>query len=494
MQTVRKYIVNFAAQKLLNVAPDKVTALAEEQKMACLSHRLPIEMMSSTYTGMEQQKKQVEAHLRVALKIEDGFRTIQTVCPSEPILAEGAWTVMHRSDFDAPSAMQSILSGFSVNQGDRGELVALLLLILARDAAVAPKDEQSRSNAERRVFSVITFLECLFQLGGRGRMPPRRSSRHQTIHRNDIFEARPSLYKTEEEANRSLKDAFADAKMHFNHFIKVHDRKLLCPKYLLFFASRGIGVLCGNSQGGIDAFLPFTYRGSQLTLENMGVILWQFKNDGRYTSGVKEWVFDAMNPYELGLFHEEADAVVPVIRVVFALAGKIPCLKVRPRPPPLVPSPTFTAEGSKTKRNSSRPGKSRSWSPTKARARAMSKGKGKAKEGDVEEEPQEPKKFTAYDIWCSGLTSDTYAPITERSEKIWASILRTSQEWKKIYKSPSHKYTQLRQSQNPGAAAQAGFFSSWVRADLLDVSDSEESSGTSQRRSSSSPPSSSQSP
>ena len=42
----------------------------------------------------ERQKKQVEGHLRVALKIESGFRTMETVCPSGPILAEGACSVM----------------------------------------------------------------------------------------------------------------------------------------------------------------------------------------------------------------------------------------------------------------------------------------------------------------------------------------------------------------------------------------------------------------
>ena len=99
---IRRYIVPFAAQKLIRMSYFHPRPLTPEQQLACLAHRLPIEFVSGTYASVEQQKKQVEGHLRVALKIEGGFRTMETVCPSEPVLAEGACSVMGWPHFDAP--------------------------------------------------------------------------------------------------------------------------------------------------------------------------------------------------------------------------------------------------------------------------------------------------------------------------------------------------------------------------------------------------------
>ncbi|THH20899.1 hypothetical protein EW146_g544 [Bondarzewia mesenterica] len=385
LKGVRAGIVEFAAHKLLDADSCDVPALSREQKLAILSHRLPVEF-SPTYAGEAQQKKQLKSHLRVAMKIEKDFCSMQSVCPSEPILAEGAWSVMLRKDFDAPKALLSIVNGFAVHQGDRGELVALLLLILARDAAVAKNLGGRSMTAEHRVFSVTTFLECLFRLEGSS----------GNVRCDDILEALPSAYRTKQEASRALKDTFADAKMHFNHFIKVHELSLLRQNYLLFFASRGIGILSPNSQAGIDAFIPFTYRDDRLQRGNMGVILLKFKTDHRYTANIRKEEFDLMDPYDFGLFCEEKDAAVPLIRIVFAMGGRAPSLKTRPP--------------------------------------AAIQNLGTGWNGDT------PKRYTAYDIWCSGLTSEVYAPISESSEEVWRSILHSAPDWRTVDVPTYHKF------------------------------------------------------
>ena len=245
------------------------------------------------YESLEQQQKQIEGHMRVPLKIESGFRTMETICPSEPILAEGAFSVMGWDDFDAPKALQSILSSFSVYRSDRGELVALLLLTLARDNAVrtsirklyypevgsAHSDANSDSIAAcNRVISVCGFLKELFVLTGPTPDDAQnsRGARKDVLY-EDILSAGPSVFKSDEEKDRPLKETFAKAKMHFNHFIKIHDRSLLRREYLLYLASRGIGALCATSRAGIDAFVPFMFKGSMMKPDNVGVILFQFK-------------------------------------------------------------------------------------------------------------------------------------------------------------------------------------------------------------------------
>src|ERR1700730_2141080 len=130
--SVKEDIIKFAAGKLLNADPS-IQEFNTHQQLACLSQRLPIEFNSTTWITQQDEKKQVEGHLRICLKADQNFESMVTVSPSEPLLSEGAYFVMQRPSFDAPEAMKSVLDGFSVHKGDRGELLGLLLLILAHD-------------------------------------------------------------------------------------------------------------------------------------------------------------------------------------------------------------------------------------------------------------------------------------------------------------------------------------------------------------------------
>lgn len=142
-------IVEFAAQKLIRydtaAQPEKLTI---EQELACLSAQLPIEFMSSTSTQVEMD--QVAHRMHVCLLIDESFYWITSLNPSEPIVSEG---VLMTDMFNAPAALSHVLSGFSVHQGDHSELVAMLLLTMARDRIAA--------NGVNGVFGVTPFLETL---------------------------------------------------------------------------------------------------------------------------------------------------------------------------------------------------------------------------------------------------------------------------------------------------------------------------------------------
>jgi hypothetical protein len=122
---VKRNIIGFAQLKLINEHPAKaVPGLKPHQRLACLAQRLAVEFNSTTHTGFLQEQERVEGHMRVCLRVEDGFESTKTVSPSEPILAEAAAAFMSGDyDFDAPEALKSVLEGFSINPGDRGELV-----------------------------------------------------------------------------------------------------------------------------------------------------------------------------------------------------------------------------------------------------------------------------------------------------------------------------------------------------------------------------------
>jgi len=67
----------------------------------------------------------------VCLKTDAAFESMITVSASEPLLSEAAYSIMAQPSFNVPKAMKSVLEGFSINKGDRGEF--LVILIVARD-------------------------------------------------------------------------------------------------------------------------------------------------------------------------------------------------------------------------------------------------------------------------------------------------------------------------------------------------------------------------
>ena len=373
--SVREDIVGFAVGKLLNADPS-TQDFTLDQMLACLSQRLPIQFNSTTYISQTSERKQVEGHMRICLKIDAALESMETVSSSEPLLSEAAYVIMARESFDPLKAFKSVLEGFAIHKGDRGEFLALLLLTLARDQAVGPPDNSGRPAC--RSFDLASFVY--------GR----------------LFRESPSAAEL-----KNLQEDFPGAKMHFNHFIKLHDFKSINKKHLLLRMTRGAGVLCANNHRSIDAVNVFLQFGTKLTINNLGLILYQIKNDASYTHNPKWGFLESMNPYDIGIL-EQGDAAVPLIRIFFALAAKTPSLRVRRHPP----SPNYNA--------------------------------------------------VIYDIWIAGLSSEFLNPIDPHQAHIWDALLQASYSWKDTYKAPTMVAKELRRSLNPGAAGDGGHWSSWA--------------------------------
>jgi hypothetical protein len=129
---------------------------------------MPIEFNSTNYIAQVSERKQVEGHMRVCLKIDAAFESMVTVSASEPILAEAAYFIMAQKFFNAPVRLKSVLEGFAVHRGEHGEFVALLLLTLARDAAVGPPGNDGRpkiSSIRGSFFHVRTYISAQYQTG-----------------------------------------------------------------------------------------------------------------------------------------------------------------------------------------------------------------------------------------------------------------------------------------------------------------------------------------
>jgi hypothetical protein len=142
-----------------------------------------------------------------------------------------------------------------------GVNLALLLLILARDKAVGPPDENGHPQSQLRFFDFASF-----------------SSKY-------LFR------QSATSALGTLQQEFPFARMHFNHFVKLHDFKSINRESLLLLMTRGAGVLCANSQAKIDAVTPFLKSGTKLSVDNLGLILYQMKNDSDYNTQPKTEAF-----------------------------------------------------------------------------------------------------------------------------------------------------------------------------------------------------------
>ncbi|KAF8336008.1 hypothetical protein F5887DRAFT_1063318 [Amanita rubescens] len=293
--SVREDIMIFAVAKLLNADPYKGD-FTVDQMLACLSRRLPIQINPTNYVSQAAERKQVEAHMRVCLDIDVVFDSMETVASSEPLLSEAAYSIMARESFDPVKAFKSVLEGFAVHKGDHGEFIALLLLTLARDQAVGPPVKW-RTHPECRFFDFASFVHGY------------------------LFSKSPSASGLE-----NLQHEFPDAKMHFNHFIKLLDFKSVDKKCL--FGSN-------DPRCWLTVFLK---SGTKLAIDNLGLILYRISNDPHYTHIPEPKLFESMNPYDVGIL-KEGDAPVPVIRIIFALAAQTPSLHVIRHDP----SPAYNA-------------------------------------------------------------------------------------------------------------------------------------------------------
>lgn len=143
--------------------------------VACLAIRLGLEFDSMTRAAKEREHEQVEAHMRVCLTVHGGFETVVTASPSEPILAEAARYLIKKSGLDLPSSLLMELKGRGIKKSYRGELVMVLLMIMAVDiaselhptpptpstTAFAPKDTVVDAVDEPRARPLLQILQAL---------------------------------------------------------------------------------------------------------------------------------------------------------------------------------------------------------------------------------------------------------------------------------------------------------------------------------------------
>ncbi|KAH9015441.1 hypothetical protein EDB83DRAFT_2321310 [Lactarius deliciosus] len=292
-EDVRRSIIYFAVQKLLcgNSAHGN---LSNAQIYAVLSQRLALDIntpqylfdLSSPLNAMRTMHEQIVNHMRVCMAVGSGIESLRGIASSEPILLEAASIIMLWSSFDFPRALSLVLTGFSIDQGDRGELLVAAFFTWACDQLTA-------------LFGKL-FTKSMY---------------------SSISGNFPSLCHTK--SQRPFEEVFKEANMHFNHVVKPQVQKLLARRFLLYFMARGAAALGANCQPGFDAVYPYLYGSLDLNVKNVGFIIVQVKNDSSASGSDYASIFKKMDPFKCGLLGD-SDKVngrfpIPIIRILFSL-------------------------------------------------------------------------------------------------------------------------------------------------------------------------------
>ncbi|KAI9430204.1 hypothetical protein H4582DRAFT_1820313, partial [Lactarius indigo] len=404
-EEIRVNLLDFAVQKLLCGKPgDK--SLTEAQMYAVLSQRLALDINTPQYLfnsaspldAMRTMHEQIANHMRVCVAVGGGIESLRGIAPSEPILSEAASDIMLSKEFDLPRALSLVLTGFSVDQGDRGELLVAAFFAWARDRAIKQQLPRPRERVCFHFRSTISSNICFLNQHSKGC----RTS------------CRPSV-------TQGHKDRFGkvfgkgQATMHFNHVVKPQVQKLLARRFLLYFMTRGAAALGANCQPGFDAVYPYLYDSFDLDVKKVGFIIVQVKNDSNTSRSDDLKIFQNMDPFKCGILDlsdtEDGQFPIPIIRIVFSISGpdSITCMDYN-----------------------------------------------KPSDGAVSLGKDGQPLFTSYDFMCSGI--GLFGPVGDSLE-VWRALVNKPDRWSSFYNVP---VPNVLRSQLPGCGDREGHFDSWL--------------------------------
>ena len=404
-QFLRRGAMRFAVAKLLNwptASLDK-WAMKPDEMIACLCARLPIEFENCS----PLQHKFVESHMRICLIVNPDEQSMVCLSSSEPVLAEAAFIGMKNCVIDILDALKVLLAKYGVNRDDRGELVVLLILLLARDQAICENNEEAMWKYPR-LMDISRYL--------RPPERPRHPVEPNLIEWNRVLtvpEYLRSLFGEIVEIQDDIDQLLESTRMHFNHFIRSADERVLQSQYLAAFLMRGAALRCPSAQLYVDAAIPFSTE-DVIGRFTTSSILIRVKNSADYDSDPVWELFDEMEQYSLGIVDRERRYLPPVVRIVFALAASRPSVK-----------------------------------------------------GRIEHvQVADGKSYVAVDIWCAGVSVEklpcirgTWDPVRHPHRASWNSLLALSQGWMSRYVPPGGKDAKgYLQNMTPCAADDPSFW------------------------------------
>lgn len=147
--------------------------------------------------------------------------------PSEPLIAEAA--ARHMQQIDVPNILASFLDHTLMDESERVDVVARMLLTLAHDAAITsqasgPLDLDIGSSVFSTPVKVLDFITALV-----GKQ-----------HAATIFDSLPDNIFSNDSSPITFREAFDDAVVHFTHFGKAKNKSVINDEGAWIAMARGM--------------------------------------------------------------------------------------------------------------------------------------------------------------------------------------------------------------------------------------------------------------
>jgi hypothetical protein len=234
----------------------------EHHVFAALSFRLSLDVCLQNPTSISLTRTAVNSFMRVVISIDQDTGIMDTLTPSEPVLAiaamqhlcyEANWTNSIRT------LTKKLLEAGLIEKGHKGELYARLVLILAHDWVrwarhFQPETSESVPESVQEIQPTFTVSDFLTALYGKDHVI--------------------SIQKIPERIRM--------AKMNFTHFVPAHGNltSKIIPALCHDLLRRSAAMQLAWKQAAIDLLLPIYYgqEDGEFKPSECGVIVVQIKN------------------------------------------------------------------------------------------------------------------------------------------------------------------------------------------------------------------------
>ncbi|CCM02478.1 uncharacterized protein FIBRA_04578 [Fibroporia radiculosa] len=247
------------------------------------------------------ETEMVDGHMRIAFSVPKHRQYMYSGYPSEPTFAEAAaqekegeveGKEKRKESWRVSDILSQHVRDGLISKGERGELVARLILIQTFDAAFKKaRVDKCNGDGERINWPVrlLDFLEALF---GKTHMEAIKSSRPDN-----------------QPQGTTLADVFEDAYVRFKHFARSDDETITNTYGLWAAMMRGMAMQCSSNSPIIDIIIPTILRNENLAENAMTAMLIQVRNmDTRYG-----WVIDqAVLNQKYGIFFAQLGRQTPL--------------------------------------------------------------------------------------------------------------------------------------------------------------------------------------
>ncbi|KAM6494977.1 hypothetical protein JOM56_009600 [Amanita muscaria] len=298
---VKDKLIAFAIMKL---AATNVGEYDANSYLAALSVRLLLDFEPRRITAIENENLMVAGYLRVANVIPSHREYIISSTPSEPIVAEAAAQVL-RGQKMINLLFKNVRDGL-IEKGQRGELVARLLLTLAHDAAIEQMDIKRREGQGQieKLFTtpvpLLTFFSALFA----------------QPHADNIMRCRPDY----QSKGPTFEETFKDAYVMFTHFGKAADDWCNSDVFAFMALCRNMAISCREGMEFADLCIPIHFGKETPLSRNATSAIFVSIKDKEKAMGYNRTYIDVnkMN------FFADGDKARPVILLILQLGVQAP--------------------------------------------------------------------------------------------------------------------------------------------------------------------------